>query len=83
MLKSLFGRCAHNKTNYVESYDYYKCEGGRRSKLLEEVVEHVSELFQTGRNLRLFLGKTVHAKGGRNQGSGKESDGLRRAGLIV
>ena len=65
MLKSLFGRCAHNKTNYVESYDYYKCEGGRRSKLLEEVVEHVSELFQTGRNLHLCRGETAHFERGR------------------
>ena len=65
MLKSPPAASHLTKTKYVESYDNDECESGMRSKLLEEVVEHVSELFQTGRNLHLCRGETAHFERGR------------------
>jgi len=68
-------RFLHTTTKYLESDDYDKRERGRRSQLLEEVVEGSGELFQTDWNLRRFRGKTVPSKGGRTQ-TGKETGGL-------
>jgi len=39
----------------LESYDYNECKNGKRSRLLEEVLECFGECFQTGHRLRLFL----------------------------
>ena len=35
-----------HKSNYLESYDYDECKDGRRSKLLAEILERFSALFQ-------------------------------------
>jgi hypothetical protein len=43
------------KTKILESYDCNKCKNGKRSRLLEEVLECFAGCFQTGHRLRLFL----------------------------
>jgi hypothetical protein len=54
MLKSLPAGSHPIETKYLESYDNDECESGIRSKLLEEVVERIGELFQAGCGMHLL-----------------------------
>jgi len=52
---NLSTRIASKQNQTLESYDDNKRKNGKRSKLLEEVVECADRLFQTKRIVRLLF----------------------------